>query len=333
MLLLLTLVGGMLISVSSNSWLGAWIGLEINLLSFIPLMSSKSNMYTTEASLKYFIVQALASSTLLFSVLIIYMAKETLFQTPHLMGMLVNIPLLLKGGAAPFHWWFPSVMEGLSWGNCLLLLTMQKIAPLMLISYSLSMSWFTTMIILLSVWIGAVGGMNQTSVRKILTYSSINHMGWMISSMLISESMWMTYFSIYSFLTFTIILMVKPFKVSFITQTITMNKDNPTIKFMMFMILLSLGGLPPFIGFLPKWMVIQFMIMKNMEIIATVMVLTSLITLYYYLRLCYSSFMIGAYDVKWNNQFNKPKILYSSMFLTSLSTMGLLLCTMTINLY
>jgi NADH-ubiquinone oxidoreductase chain 2 len=64
------LIGGILISISANSWLGAWIGLEINLISFIPLISSQENIFTTEASLKYFIIQALASSTLLFLVLI-----------------------------------------------------------------------------------------------------------------------------------------------------------------------------------------------------------------------------------------------------------------------
>ena len=69
-LLLITLVGDVLLSVSSNSWLWAWIGLEINLISFIPLMSNVKNMYNTEASLKYFIVQVLASATLLFTVVI-----------------------------------------------------------------------------------------------------------------------------------------------------------------------------------------------------------------------------------------------------------------------
>jgi NADH-ubiquinone oxidoreductase chain 2 len=103
-LLSITLIGGILISISSNSWLGAWIGLEINLISFIPLISSQENIFTAEASLKYFIIQALASSVLLFLVAI----EALINQTPLLGGRNIHeyviiSPLLLKIGAAPVH--------------------------------------------------------------------------------------------------------------------------------------------------------------------------------------------------------------------------------------
>jgi NADH-ubiquinone oxidoreductase chain 2 len=104
-LLSITLIGGILVSISSNSWFGAWIGLEINLISFIPLMSSQENIFTTEASLKYFIIQALASSVLLFLVAI----EALISQAPLLAGgniyeYVIMSPLLLKMGAAPIHW-------------------------------------------------------------------------------------------------------------------------------------------------------------------------------------------------------------------------------------
>nr|AVN68055.1 NADH dehydrogenase subunit 2 [Polyzosteria viridissima] len=335
MLLFTTLVGGTLISISSSSWLGAWIGLEINLLSFIPLMSDNKNIYTTEASMKYFIVQALASSILLFLIISKSMIEEmyTMFNSPTT-SMMMNTPLLLKSGAAPFHWWFPSIMEGLSWNNCFILMTLQKIAPLMLISYSMNMTMFLSMVILMSVAVGSIGGLNQISIRKILTYSSINHMGWMLAAMSIGENMWILYFMIYSMLVLTIILIIKPFQISFINQTFLMMNENPVSKFLMFTTLLSLGGLPPFLGFLPKWMIIQYMTMNNMIAIITLMVVMSLMTLYYYLRMCYASFSMLYIEPSWNMQyFKNNKMIPITMILSSVSMVGLTIITLIINTF
>jgi NADH-ubiquinone oxidoreductase chain 2 len=102
-LLSTVLVGGILISISSNSWLGAWIGLEINLISFIPLISSQENIFTTEASLKYYIIQALASSTLLFLVVMKALINQGFSTGREVHEYIIIIPLLLKIGAAPLH--------------------------------------------------------------------------------------------------------------------------------------------------------------------------------------------------------------------------------------
>nr|QZK21350.1 NADH dehydrogenase subunit 2 [Drepanotermes sp. ANIC 0081] len=334
-LLLITLVSGMLVSVSSNSWLGAWMGLEINLMSFIPLMSNVKNMYNTEASLKYFIVQVLASATLLFMVVMKTLTEDLFtFEGSIYTPMIICTPLLLKSGAAPFHWWFPGVMEGLSWENCALLMTVQKAAPLMLMSYLIDINAFTLSIILMSTIVGAIGGMNQTSMRKILTYSSINHTGWMLIALTTSENLWMVYFMIYSTLALTVVSAIKLSGVSFINQTMMTNKETKLMKFMMFTSLLSLGGLPPFLGFLPKWIVIQAMIANNMTPLATIVVVTSLITLYYYLKISYSSFMILSTEPKWNVSIHKntPTKNISALILSSISLMGMAACTIITNI-
>nr|YP_009350806.1 NADH dehydrogenase subunit 2 [Trichotermes ducis]YP_009350936.1 NADH dehydrogenase subunit 2 [Jugositermes tuberculatus]AIY61737.1 NADH dehydrogenase subunit 2 [Jugositermes tuberculatus]AQP27823.1 NADH dehydrogenase subunit 2 [Trichotermes ducis]AQP28157.1 NADH dehydrogenase subunit 2 [Jugositermes tuberculatus] len=334
-LLLVTLVSGMLVSVSSNSWLGAWMGLEINLMSFIPLMSNVKNMYNTEASLKYFIVQVLASATLLFMVVMSTLTEDLFsFQENPYTPMIICTPLLLKSGAAPLHWWFPGVMEGLSWENCALLMTIQKAAPLMLMSYLIEMNTFTLSIILMSTVVGAIGGLNQTSMRKILTYSSINHTGWMLIALTTSENLWMMYFMIYSTLALTVVSAIKLSGVSFINQTMMTNKETALMKFMMFTSLLSLGGLPPFLGFLPKWIVIQAMITNNMAPLATIVVVTSLITLYYYLKISYSSFLILNTEPKWNTKSHKNKTTknISAMILSSISLMGMAACTIITNI-
>nr|WHM51758.1 NADH dehydrogenase subunit 2 [Rugitermes flavicinctus] len=330
-LLSMTLIGGILISISSNSWLGAWMGLEINLLSFIPIMSSQENIYSTEASLKYFIIQALASSTLLFLVMMKALTNQVVIMGEEVYSYLVMIPLLLKMGAAPLHWWFPSVMEGLNWMNCLLMMTVQKIAPMLLTSYLIKVNLLTFMIILTSVIIGSLGGMNQTSLRKILTYSSINHTGWMLTAMLGGNNLWIMYFSVYTLLVLTMTSITGSFNISFINQTMT-SKSKVVIKLMMFTTLLSLSGLPPFIGFLPKWIVIQMLIMNGLSFIMTIMVLTSLMTLYYYLRMCYLSFIILHEEMKWSSwEYKENKIVMYSIMLSSSATMGLIVCAMIMN--
>nr|AQP28001.1 NADH dehydrogenase subunit 2 [Odontotermes sp. D TB-2017] len=335
-LLLTTLVSGVLVSVSSNSWLSAWMGLEINLMSFIPLMSSIKNMYNTEASLKYFIVQVLASASLLFMVVMKTLTEDlfTLEGTAYT-PMIICTPLLLKSGAAPLHWWFPGVMEGLSWENCALLMTVQKAPPLMLLSYLIEINIFTFSIILMSTIVGAIGGLNQTSMRKILTYSSINHTGWMLTALTLSENLWTVYFAIYSTLAVTIVSAIKLSGTSFINQTMMTNKEATLTKFMMFTSLLSLGGLPPFLGFLPKWIVVQAMIMNKLAPMATIVVLTSLMTLYYYLKISYSSFMILNTEPKWNlkSPKNKKASNLSAVLLSSISITGMAACTIIANIY
>nr|YP_010569040.1 NADH dehydrogenase subunit 2 [Fannia canicularis]UEV87282.1 NADH dehydrogenase subunit 2 [Fannia canicularis]UZC78828.1 NADH dehydrogenase subunit 2 [Fannia canicularis] len=289
------LMMGTLISISANSWMSAWMGLEINLLAFIPLMSDNKLM-STEASLKYFLTQALASSVFLFSVILFMLNSNKM--SSFVMEMMIFSSLLLKSGSAPFHFWFPNVMEGLSWMNALILMTWQKIAPLMLISYIIFKP-LIIMSIMLSSLIGALGGLNQTSLRKLMAYSSINHLGWMLAAMYNSNNLWFTYFIFYSFLTFSMIFMFNMFKISHINQLFSMFFYSKKMKFFLFFNLLSLGGLPPFLGFFPKWLIIEMLTMNNQLLLLTFMMMMTLITLYFYIRLCYSAFMLNYYENNW----------------------------------
>nr|WGO58159.1 NADH dehydrogenase subunit 2 [Scalida pyrrhocephala] len=324
-LFLTTMISGILIVVSSNSWLSAWMGLEINLLSFIPIMSSHDNIYTSESSLKYFIIQALASTTLLFSVLMSMLTEiMNLMYLPVLTNSVILTPLLLKMGVAPLHWWFPNVMEGLSWQNCIILMTVQKLSPLVLISYLWTTSIFSIVIIMTSITIGSISGLNQTSIRKIMTYSSINHMGWMLTAMLMGDNYWFLYLLIYSIMTMTVIMTIYPSQISLINQTFLLDNKNPIMKFLMFMSLLSLGGLPPFTGFFPKWIIIQNTLDNKMIPLITMMVIMSLITLYYYLQLSYSAFLMNYSTPSWNVQKmykNTPMLLFS------MTALGLIMST------
>nr|YP_009487641.1 NADH dehydrogenase subunit 2 [Bironella hollandi]AWB98316.1 NADH dehydrogenase subunit 2 [Bironella hollandi] len=326
----ITLIFGTLLTISSNSWLGAWMGLEINLLSFIPLMNNnKKNLLTSESSLKYFLTQAFASSVLLFAIIMMMLFYNNNFNLIfNFNEMLILSMLLLKSGAAPFHFWFPEVMEGLSWTNSLILMTWQKIAPLMLISYNFIYNFFMISIIL-SMLIGSLGGLNQTSIRKLMAFSSINHLGWMLLAMMNNELLWMSYFLLYSLLSMSIILMFNNFKLYYFNQIFNMSMMNSTIKFLIFLNLLSLGGLPPFLGFLPKWLVIQNLTNMSQYFILFLCVCLTLITLYFYLRLSYSIFMLNYQKNSWmlKNNFNNKLSLFSLM-LNFISISGLVMIFM-----
>nr|QXM16896.1 NADH dehydrogenase subunit 2 [Neoneuromus vanderweelei] len=322
MIFSICLISGTLITISSNSWLGAWMGLEINLLCFIPLMSSTKNLISNESALKYFLAQALASSILLFSIIGMSLEEGNFFFNKiNLTQIMLNSALLLKLGAAPFHFWFPSVVEGLNWFNNLILMTWQKIAPIILISYN-NFPMFIYMSIILSLLIGAIGGLNQTNLRTLMAFSSINHLGWILSALLISESLWITYFLFYVFLSISIISIFMNFKIYHFIQINSHLKSSNTTKFFLFSNLLSMGGLPPFLGFLPKLIVIQNLIKINDFFMIFTMVMTALITLFFYIRISYSSFMIFSINMKWSKSFYKNNLILLTM--NSISIFGLI---------
>nr|YP_010397370.1 NADH dehydrogenase subunit 2 [Trichius succinctus]UQJ77490.1 NADH dehydrogenase subunit 2 [Trichius succinctus] len=325
----ISLITGTLITVSSYSWMGMWMGLEINLLSIIPLMASTKNMMASEAALKYFITQALASTILLFSIIMISLNFNFDLNVNFYFNLLLNTSLLTKMGAAPFHFWFPEVMEGLSWLNSLIMLTWQKIAPMVLLMYSNYTVLYLALIIITSMMISGVMGINQTSLRKILAYSSINHIGWMIGAILISPTLWFYYFVIYCMISTNIILIFKKFNLFHINQLYISMNTNSLLKFTFILNFLSLGGLPPFLGFLPKWLLINALISSNLYSMAFLMTVMTLLTLHFYMQLAFSSLLLIKTNTNyyWNTKFQLFMIMTSNFIILS----GLITCTMMFN--
>nr|UFR82877.1 NADH dehydrogenase subunit 2 [Mecynorhina polyphemus] len=304
----IALITGTLISISSYSWMGIWMGLEVNLLSIIPLMSKVKDMMASEAALKYFITQTLASTILLISIITSSLYFSLNLSINNYISLIFDSSLLMKMGAAPFHFWFPVVMEGLNWLNSTIMLTWQKIAPMILIMYSNKNILYLFIVITLSMMISGFMGMNQTSLRKILTYSSINHIGWMISATLISPTIWTYYFIIYCLITFNITVIFWMLNVFHVNQLFNSMNHNPMIKFFFMMNFFSLGGLPPFLGFLPKWLLINSLILSNFYFLTFMMTIMTLFTLYFYIRITFSSILINKmqinYTILTKNKFN-----------------------------
>nr|AWN56079.1 NADH dehydrogenase subunit 2 [Anthicidae sp. DPP-2018] len=311
-----TMMLGTIISISSFSWIGMWMGLEINLLSIIPIMKSSKNMYSSEASIKYFLTQAMASLILLFSIILMMMKLNNMTSNLYILDM----ALLTKLGAAPFHFWFPEVMKGLSWMNCMILMTWQKIAPLMLILNNNS-NKILIFSIISSLIISTIMSFNQTSLRKIMAFSSINHLAWMLSSSLISFNITMLYFLIYSILSFILVKIFETTKSFYLNQL--MNIQIPKmIKISLTLNFMSLGGLPPFLGFFPKWMIINLM-SNNFPLLNLILIFFTLIMLFIYIRLMMSSMIISHTE---NKLFKKSN--FKMFTLNFLIISSLILCTM-----
>nr|QGG43670.1 NADH dehydrogenase subunit 2 [Hasora vitta] len=318
------LIMSTLIAISSNSWMGCWIGLEINLLSFIPLISNSNNLMSSEAALKYFLTQSIASINFLFSILLKMILLKN-FEMDNLFSILINSSMLMKMGSAPFHFWFPNIIEGLSWLNCFILMSWQKITPMILLSYYMNKN-FLFIIMIINTIIGAIGGINQVSLRKLMSFSSINNLGWMMASILISQTLFMMYFIIYTFLISTMCFFFYMMNIYFINQLFIFNM-NFLIKFIMSMNFLSLGGLPPFLGFFPKWIIINFLILKKFYLLTFIFILTSLITLFYYIRIIYSSIMFNYLKLKWFKILIKNNYFNIIMSFNLISLMGMILST------
>nr|QNV49125.1 NADH dehydrogenase subunit 2 [Onychostoma macrolepis] len=292
-ILLSSLGLGTTLTFASSHWLLAWMGLEINTLAIAPLMAQHHHPRAVEATTKYFLTQATAAAMILFaSTTNAWMTGEwsiSNLSNPLASTMFVAA-LALKIGLAPVHFWMPEVLQGLDLLTGLILSTWQKLAPFALIIQTAHNvdPLLLTLLGVTSTLVGGWGGLNQTQLRKILAYSSIAHMGWMIIVIQYSPQLTLLALGTYIIMTSATFLTLKMSLTTKINTLATTWSKNPVLASTTALVLLSLGGLPPLTGFMPKWMILQELTKQNLPIIATTMALAALISLYFYLRLCYA---------------------------------------------
>nr|AVC05221.1 NADH dehydrogenase subunit 2 [Eurycea hillisi] len=334
-MLLSSLSTGTVITFISNHWFLAWVGLELNTLAIIPLMSKTHHPRATEAATKYFLMQAAASALLLFATTLNawYTGEWTIScmqsATPTLM---LTIALMIKLAIAPFHLWLPDVIQGLDLMTCLILLTWQKLAPMALL-IQLGPELNPKLLIILgtlSIILGGWGGLNQPQVRKIMAFSSTAHLGWMIVVLTYSPQLTILNLMLYLVMTATMFLMIMNFSSTNINKMATSWTKNPSLTPMMMIVLMSLGGLPPTSGFLPKWLILEELVKQNMTLIASIMAMSALLSLFFYLRLAYASSLTTPPTLLnsklfWqlyepNNKMMPMMIIFSTMLLPILPT-------------
>nr|AAU01043.1 NADH dehydrogenase subunit 2 [Microlophus delanonis]AAU01045.1 NADH dehydrogenase subunit 2 [Microlophus delanonis] len=316
-----SLATGTIITASSYHWLMAWVGLEINTLAIIPLISKKHHPRATEASTKYFLTQAAASALILFSSTMNAQQTGTwdITQlTTTQSNTLLSMALAMKLGLAPAHFWLPEVLQGSTMTTALIISTWQKLAPLSLL-YMTANNLPTTLLLILgalSALVGGWGGLNQTQLRKIMAFSSIAHLGWITTISFLLTNIMTINLIIYIIMTTTMFSTLILSNLKTIKDTTTMSITSPAQTIMMAMALLSLGGLPPLSGFIPKWLILEELTNQNLIPMAFLMTMAALLSLFFYLRLMYTTTMTLAPNTttsphKWRFTQHKPTTLTS----------------------
>nr|AEL17470.1 NADH dehydrogenase subunit 2 [Paradoxornis atrosuperciliaris]AHY87167.1 NADH dehydrogenase subunit 2 [Paradoxornis atrosuperciliaris] len=319
---------GTTITISSNHWITAWAGLEINTLAVLPMISKSHHPRAIEAATKYFLTQATASALVLFASMTNawYTGQWDITQLTHPTSCLIlTSAIAMKLGLVPFHFWFPEVLQGSPLTTGLLLSTIMKFPPIVLFvmtSHSLNPTLLTCMAIS-SAALGGWMGLNQTQIRKIMAFSSISHLGWMAIILSYDPKLTLLNFYLYSLMTTAVFLTLNTNKVLNLSTLMTTWAKNPPLNAMLLLTLLSLAGLPPLTGFLPKWLIIQELTKQDMAIAATIISLLSLLGLFFYLRLAYcATITLPPHSTNHMKQWttNKP-VNMSIAILTTMSTM------------
>nr|AAL78793.1 NADH dehydrogenase subunit 2 [Ctenophorus ornatus] len=293
-LLMITLgiIMGTLMVTSANHWLTAWLGLELNMISVIPIIAKQKHLRSTESAAKYFLTQATASALILFA------STLNAWQTGSwditqlnnkIPSAIMITALTMKMGAAPMHFWLPEVLQGSTLTTALLITTWQKIAPITLLymTSNHAKSNITLPIGLLSILIGGWGGINQTQLRKMMAYSSIAHLGWTITVISITPNIALLNIITYMTMSTPFFLLLTTTSSKTLQTMTTTWSHSPTTTVTLTLLLFSMAGLPPLTGFTPKLLILNSLTTHKLNAMATMMALLSLLSLVFYLRTTY----------------------------------------------
>ena len=317
---------GMMVMISANHFLTIYIGLELLSLSLYALVAmNRDSVVSTEAAMKYFVLGALASGLLLYGMSMIYGATGSLEITAiaeRLYAGGVNKSVLVFGlvflvsglafklGVVPFHMWIPDVYHGAPTSVTLLIGSAPKLAAFAIVMrllvnglITMAPDWQGMLLILsiLSMAIGNLAAIAQTNIKRMLAYSTISHMGFMLLGIVTgvvggdaryalnaysSAMFYVIAYVITSAATFGMIVLMSRagFEAESLDDFKGLNKRSPWFAGIMLMLMFSLAGIPFFIGFFAKFSVLQAVVAAGYNWLAIVAVLFSLVGAFYYLR-------------------------------------------------
>nr|ACA28659.1 NADH dehydrogenase subunit 2 [Phelsuma abbotti] len=316
-----------IVTLSSNHWLLAWVGLELNTLSILPIIMKSNHPRATEATTKYFLTQAAAAALIMFSSIL--NAWETgqwsIINMSPIPTSIMTLAILMKLGLAPMHFWYPEVIQGSTMKTAMVISTWQKIAPLSLLYLTLINSPKEIILTmgLFSTLIGGLAGLSQTQTRKIMAFSSITHMGWMITMIPFNLNLVTLTLIMYISLTIPMFISLNSTAAITLKDFSQSHLHNPTLTTIMMAILLSLGGLPPLSGFLPKLLILNILTKFKLTLFATLIALTSLPSLFFYLRMVYTTTLTSPPKTT-NTQYKwrlKPNYTYISPLMLNATIM------------
>ena len=339
----LTALLGMMVMISAHSMLTVYLGLELHSLSLYAMVAlDRESPVASEAAMKYFVLGAIASGVLLYGMSLLYGATGTLDLTG--LGMHIaaaqgsNIATLFalgfvvaglcfKLGAVPFHMWLPDVYEGSATSVTLFVGTAPKIAAFALFMRFLveglggvHADWQGMLIVIsiLSMAIGSFVAIAQTNLKRMLAYSTIGHVGFILLGILAGTT---AGYQAAMFYTLTYVLMAtaafglilllarKGFESERLDDFKGLNERSPWFAAMMLMVMFGMAGVPPFVGFFAKLYVLRAVIDAGLTWLAVTAVVFSIVSAYYYIRLVKLMYfdrapanarsVRGEFDVRW----------------------------------
>ncbi len=359
--ILMSLIG-MMLMVSANNLLSLFVSMELQSLSLYILVSfSKEDFSSSEAGVKYFVIGSLSTCIFLFGVSLIYgligstsfsyisafMADQYAMPIMLIVGLIfILVSVSLKISAAPFHMWTPDVYQGAPTIVTAFLSTIPKIAAFSILIRLLVhpfgeiiVDWGKIVIILSisSMVIGSLGALRQTDLKRLMAYSTINHVGFMLMGLIPGSEDGITAICIYLIFYLSMNLGVFLFilnmqrdnvNVTSIKDLSGLYKSQPIMATCLSVILFSMAGIPPLAGFIGKLIILNIVIDNNLFFLAIVAVLTSVISAFYYIRVIKSIFFDSPgeeLDGLYNNQsrfllsllaiFNLTVVFYPQFFL------------------
>ncbi len=326
-ILVMLSVLGMMVMVSGYSLLTLYLGLEILSLSLYTLIAiARERAGAVEAALKYFVLGAIASGLLLYGMSMIYgisgslnitditafasnatlASRETLILNFGLVFLVIGIAFKL--GAVPFHMWVPDVYQGAPTSVTMFLSTVPKIAAVaMLVRIlveglgAMHTYWSDLFMVLavLSIALGSVVALMQTNIKRMLAYSTISHIGFImlgfVTGVITGYGAAVFYVLVYVLMSLAafgmiILLNKQGFEADQISDFKGLSKHSPWFALMMLVIMLSMAGVPPFIGFYSKLFILQQVVSAGFVTIAVIAVIFAVISAYYYLQVIKSMY-------------------------------------------
>nr|UOA67845.1 NADH dehydrogenase subunit 2 [Sophianus sp.] len=297
--------------LNTTNWINMWIGMEINLMSFIPMMSKSNDKTSSQGMMMYFLIQSMASILFVTSCLTL----KHIHQETNLSQIIMMTSMMMKLGVPPFHQWFIEMINKSPWNIMMFLMSWQKLAPMHVTSNLINKLSLTFMIAATTT--SSMFGINQTSTRKIMAYSSVGHMGWIMACAKTFKKSWILYLMLYTLIVVMMCMMLKFYNIMHINQ-FTMSMKTPMEKLSFLTSMMSMGGLPPFLGFMPKWMAIQNMLWSKEMMILTLMITSTIITLSYYLFMILPKMTTNNQSQKWTTKMKTSKTLSMNLTLNIL---------------
>lgn len=315
---------GALIVICSDHLFLVYLGLELqSFSSFVLISSNRSSIKSSEAGIKYFILGAFSSGLYLLGSYFLFINSLSLKIEDIILFcdsiflffgfIMIFVSLIFKIGLAPLHFWIPDVYEGSNWNVISLIGTLPKISLLYIIisitSLQIDLLFFCG---LLSILFGTIGAFNQSKLKRLLGYSGISHMGFIVLGIcimnIIGLEICIIYLIIYAFsslLLFVLALNDVNSGKQYIIDLAEIKTRNKILGITWILIFLSIGGIPPLSGFLSKWLIIWQIIEYNHFLTSLIIVIFSIIGLGYYLRIAQIIFF----------QKNSSYLVWNSIFL------------------